>query len=160
MPPRQFQLNSGNYTVLGHAKLASPASGFYKGTVVALDTVGGEPTVIKANGVKPAIGLLYDHGSLADVIHERLNLADPNSLDYMAGRYVGVVVGNFEASLSAEYFTAPPTINAPVYDNEDGLLTSTGTGKQQVGYVLGTNTSNETTVYRVLFHFGGALGVG
>lgn len=159
---RYFQVLSPRPQIEGNYILDADASGnFYNGQCAALQNNSGVTEWIKPNGTAPAFGLFYDQGLLVEELYDRVGLADEQLIDMLKGSYVGVVTGDFTASMSVDYFNAGPTPGALIYDAEDGTLTTVSTGHAQVGVCLGTNTvEGSTTVYEIRFHFGGALGVG
>lgn len=140
------------YTIGTH-KLAAGASGYFNGQVATLDNASGE--LVKYSGTGNVAGLFYEQGNLLEEMRQRLNLA-AHSLDVLAGKPVGVIVGDFIATVSGNYFaTAPTAPNTLIYANTDGQYTTDGTGgKPKIGVFLGTNTTNQgrTTVYLVRFH--------
>lgn len=158
---RYFQVVSPSPQVIGQFLLYASASSYYNGQCAAISDVSSTPTWIKPNGTLYAQGLFYDQGAMADEFIDRIDLADEQKIDFMAGKRVGVVTGDFLAYLSSDYFNTAPSIGEPIYDAEDGTLTNSGSGKAQVGICLGTNTvEGTTTVYLVHFHFGATLNVG
>lgn len=155
---RYFQVVTPEPLVIGTIKLTASASSYYNGQVAALTNASGTPNLVKSGTGYTTLGLFYNYNGSADEMTDLLNLSDEQRIDHMAGKYVGVVTGQFEAHLSADYFNAAPTVNAPIYDAEDGTLTTVATGHNAVGVCLGTSTSGDATVYRVLFNFQANVG--
>lgn len=98
------------------------------------------------------IGVFYDFLS---------NIEPPSTanLVQLAGKQVTVVLGRFEALLTADLFdsgTAPTTPGAALYlDNVSGYVALSGTNK--CGYFKGTETTRsvtgDVTLYRCQFNF-------
>lgn len=139
------------YTIGTH-KLVANASSYFNGQVATLNASG---ELVKYSGTGNVVGLFHEQGNLLEEMRQRLNLA-AHSLDALAGKHVGVIVGDFIAAVSSNYFATAPTVpNTPIYANTDGQYTTDGTGgKPKIGVFLGTNTTNQgkTTVYLVRFH--------
>lgn len=160
---RYFQVTTPytGYRVIGTLKLASAATNVYNGMAAGFSS--GEWVV--ATTTATTKGLFHDSRQITE-LYDNIGLADENLLANasglpMAGKYVGVVTGDFEVLCSVACWvasqdptTATSAVGAGVWIGAGGLFTTTDpTGVAPIGEYLGSNTlAGDDTVYRVRFH--------